>query len=307
MSHSAAEDGPHALDDLGDLARALEGMTTRWMTGGAAAPHAPPAWRAALQALDGGDGGGASAPGAARGAAREAAQELAALALAAQASAVALRRTPPRAPAKRPVLETSPPLPRLASPSPPPPIRARFRAILTGGVRRGGGAPVDLLLRLMAARGYAAHPADWFPPLTFNAAAPGLEIYAPWVAWREGASSSLACKSDGAPEIDAESWDQFAPSDRVAALRALRRRAPEVARVLIEAQMAVEAADHRLRLLETLEAGLTAADAPFLQGVAEVDRSAKVRRLAKRFLARLGAGPEEDADAAELAAFFTRY
>jgi hypothetical protein len=92
------------------------------------------------------------------------------------------------------------------------------------------------------------------------------------------------------PELlDDSNWAQASVSRRVTYLAQRRRDDRDAARALLASCWAQTDADSRFRLLETLHSGLNMADQPFLSGL-EKDRAPRVRALAAKFLARLGAG-----------------
>jgi hypothetical protein len=153
---------------------------------------------------------------------------------------------------------------------------------------------------LTAARGFVAHPLDWMPSAASEVEAP--PVYAPWVDWQVEGSGKPASVPD---DLTAESWDDFYPAARRLALGDIRRSDPARARALLEARAGAEPAETRLALIELLRVNLSVDDAPYLRGLAG-DRSAKVKQLAARLLARIGqaaADGETAADATELAGF----
>lgn len=95
-------------------------------------------------------------------------------------------------------------------------------------------------------------------------------------------------------ELDESNWAQATVSRRVAYLEQRRRDDPDAARALVESTWAQEEADARFRLLQVLQTRLSTSDQPFLSTL-EKDRAPRVRTLAARFLARLGAGGENPA------------
>ena len=97
------------------------------------------------------------------------------------------------------------------------------------------------------------------------------------------------------PELlDESNWAQATPSRRVAYLEQRRHDDAGAARALVESTWAQEDADARFRLLQAFQTGLSVADEPFLSTL-EKDRAPRVRALATKFLARLGAGKENPA------------
>jgi hypothetical protein len=253
---------------------ALASIRDCWIAGGSAIGLAPHAWKPAIVAAE----------------AAEAERRL--LAIAGQALRVALRPAAPKGLTARPALQ------HLALPFLPDPLRPLFRAAMDQT------AP-DLryaqnLLSLVAARGYAAHPADWFP-LAPNMAAPA--IYGPWLDWTMG----LRTGSDqSGHDLSPETWDEFVASERIHLLTTMRRTDPDEARAIIETKAPSVPAEQRLSLVEVLSEGLHAGDVPFLETLA-TDRSGKVRELADQLLARLeGSTSATDELRGSVAEFFTQ-
>lgn len=232
-----------------------------WVAGRAAADLTPTAWREAV-----GHGDGA---------------EAALVALTGQALQVLWRPVPPP-------LTPRPLLPRLAAPPPPDAARSRIRRILAARRTDAGGART--LVFFLAARGYAMHPADWLPRANDDWVP---ALYAPWQGW-------VASEPEGASgdAVTLETWDSWPAAARRTLLIALRGSDPAAAREIIAAKAAAEPAERRLRLLEVLEQGLSADDAPVLEAFTR-DRSDRVQALVRMLLARLGrAGDAGGGDAA---------
>lgn len=236
------------------------------MIGGTALDQAPDEW----QALAGQD----SEP------------ELALLAITSQATHLLHRRAPTSdiEPAKR--------LPRLTLPPLSNALRLKFRRL--NDVLKPTNDQMALILRLMATRGFSVHPADWMPSSVDDLP----DVYAPWSDWRE------RTEDDPLEALTSENWDAWMPAERRLALRAMRREDPAQALTLIEQHAPALVAEQRVRVIECLGVGLRAEDAEFLKGL-DSDRSGKVRALAAQFLARLGQISDDDANAGELADFFT--
>jgi Family of unknown function (DUF5691) len=247
---------------MDELETPLTQVRSAWMAGRSAVEHCPPEWRAAAEGPD---------------------AECALVALTGHAAAVLFRPAPP-AP-----LEPRPLLPRLALPSVPEAVRPRLRRVLA---RKELGQLERPLIDLVAARGFAMHPADWLPSRSDDWVP---DLYAPWLDWVRAES-----KAAPASAFDLESYDQYSWTERRAALAALRERDPAAARAIIAAKAASEPAERRVRLVEILEVRLSADDGTFLESLAS-DRSDRVRALASAYLARLGWQTDTDALAAELA------
>ena len=80
----------------------------------------------------------------------------------------------------------------------------------------------------------------------------------------------------------------------MAYLEQRRRTDAEAARALVESTWPQEEAESRFRLLQVFQTGLSMTDQPFLDTL-EKDRAPRVRALAAKFLARLGAGSRNPA------------
>ena len=254
-----------------DILDALGPALTRWTMGAGAAAGAPAAWRAAL-----GDD------------AAEA--ELRLLALSSQFLAVAVVAEPQGA------LRALPDLPALALPSLPATLRPLVQRVMQPGqaqMRR-------YLPHFLAARGWVTHPGDWMPAAHDDDAP---EAYAPWRDWSAAAASGEAVSTRSAAALTVENWDDHWPAERKVALAELRLRDPAAARGVLEAKLAGEGADARLRLLGVMENDLSEGDIAFLEAVAAGDRAPKVKALAASLLARLGRSDAGGEDIAELASF----
>ena len=113
--------------------------------------------------------------------------------------------------------------------------------------------------------------------------------------WTDRQKSEAETQSYFDPELlDESNWAQATPSRRVTYLEQRRRENADTARALLESTWAQEDADVRFRLLQVLQTGLSPDDKPFLSTL-EKDRAPRVRTLAAKFLARLGAGGESPA------------
>ena len=247
-----------------DLGTDLARLKGRWMIGGPALDRAPVDWQDAV--------------------ADDRAPEVALLAIAAQAGQVAFRPRPEAA------LTPARALPTLALPPLPDRLRPAFRRLIEP--IRTDAPVIAVLLRLMASRGWTVHPADWMPGNV-----DGLpSVYAPWADWKDRAEAHEV-------DLTEDNWDDWFPAERRLALADMRRTASADALALLQARLGDMTADHRVRLLDVLEIGLSDGDAGFLESLAD-DRSAKVRALATQYLARLGRSSDEGALAEELAAFF---
>lgn len=113
--------------------------------------------------------------------------------------------------------------------------------------------------------------------------------------WADRQKSDAEIQSYFDPEsLDESNWAHATISRRVAYLEQRRQGGADAARTLLESTWGQESADARFRLLQTLQTGLSATDQPFLSTL-EKDRAPRVRALAAKFLARLGASGESPA------------
>lgn len=252
------------------LLPALAPVLTRWTMGGSAVTVAPEGWRSALG--------------------NEAAEaELRLLALAGHFLGTLTLIEPSGA------VEMRPDIPALAKPPIEPALRPRVRRLLLA-LREN--AQRRALLSLLDRRGWTLHPADWMPGANEDDLP---HVYSPWQDWAAQAEPQGSALEE---EISAENWEQFGPAARRVAFAALRRRDPARASAVLAETISGETPDRRLLLLDIMAAGLSAADAPMLEALAQ-DRAPRVKARAAALLARLGHSDAGSEDAAELAAFFT--
>ncbi|MFF2199180.1 DUF5691 domain-containing protein [Streptomyces sp. NPDC058145] len=210
--------------------------------------------------------------------------------------------------ARRP--EPAPEDPRPALPAAAARRLAALLADRSGGVGGGrrGSSPdlMELLPQWLAAagaHGYAA-PAQTLPALLDAARGrtdlrpAALAFAGPralWLArlnpdWRfalraaPGGGAALPDAGDG--EAVRRLWQEGLFAERVALLGALRAGTPAVARELLEGTWSTERAEDRLMFLDSLRAGLSAEDEPFLEQ-ALGDRSRNVRATAAELLSSL--------------------
>ncbi|MEU1704549.1 DUF5691 domain-containing protein [Streptomyces sp. NPDC005706] len=205
------------------------------------------------------------------------------------------------------------PAPEDLRPALPAAAARRLAALLAdrsggaGGGRRGSSPDLmELLPQWLAAagaHGYAA-PAQALPALLDAARGrtdlrpAALAFAGPralWLArfnpdWRfalraaPGGGTALPDAGDG--EAVRRLWQEGLFAERVALLGALRAGTPAVARELLEGTWPTERAEDRLMFLDSLRAGLSAEDEPFLER-ALGDRSRNVRATAAELLSSL--------------------
>jgi hypothetical protein len=246
-----------------DLEPFLTRARSAWMAGRSALEYCPAEWRGAVEGAD---------------------AECVLAALTGHATAVLFR------PAPATPLDPRPLLPRLALPTLPEHVRLRLRRVMAA--QKAGASFERALIDLVAARGFAVHPADWMPSPRDDWAP---DVYAPWLDW-------VRAETTPTPEsaFGLETYDRWPWAERRVALAALRERDPAAARAIVAAKAPAEPAERRLKLVEILEANLSQEDCEFLDSLAG-DRSDRVQALARAFLARLGRQADTGALAAELA------
>jgi hypothetical protein len=181
-----------------------------------------------------------------------------------------------------------------------PEVARRLLLRLAKGIDKGqAGAVVRTAVRRVMRAGFRLHPFD-LPKLIDQ-----IKGDARCFGLAERAYLSLADPT-GKPDapsllhadVTIENWTEFPRAHRVAFLRQQRRRDPVAARVLLESVFKSEPAAVRGELLAALDAGLSAADLPFLESLS-ADRSESVRNVALRLS---GSVPGTPAFAARLAA-----
>ncbi|MGY4916645.1 DUF5691 domain-containing protein [Streptomyces sp. 900116325] len=202
-----------------------------------------------------------------------------------------------------------------ADPRPPLPPAARRRlaqlladrSAPSGGGGRRGTAPdlTELIPQWLAAadrRGFRA-PASLLPPLLDAARArtdlrpQALAFAGPRGLWLAGLNpewkfalrgSSGSSLLPDATDADAvhRLWEEGLFAERVALLGAVRAHDPGGALALLTSTWPTERAEDRLMFLDSLRAGLSAADEPFLEQALS-DRSRNVRATAAELLSAL--------------------
>ncbi|MGY4900813.1 DUF5691 domain-containing protein [Streptomyces sp. 900116325] len=202
-----------------------------------------------------------------------------------------------------------------ADPRPPLPPAARRRlaqlladrSAPSGGGGRRGTAPdlTELIPQWLAAadrRGFRA-PASLLPPLLDAARArtdlrpQALAFAGPRGLWLAGLNPEWKFALRGSsgssllPDVtDADAvhrlWDEGLFAERVALLGAVRAHDPGGALALLTSTWPTERAEDRLMFLDSLRAGLSAADEPFLEQALS-DRSRNVRATAAELLSAL--------------------
>lgn len=105
--------------------------------------------------------------------------------------------------------------------------------------------------------------------------------------------------------LDETNWMLATPARKANFIAELRLTDADKARTLVEAQLPLEKADVRLRLIDALGAGLSSADRPLLESLAG-DRAPTVKRAVTRLLARLPGTGAAEAQIGELLSRITK-
>jgi hypothetical protein len=251
----------------------LDPVITRWTMGGQAASLAPASWKDAIGGSDAAEG------------------ELRLLALTGQYLGLCVAPTPSSALA---AIADIPALALRLLPATHAPLARRcLKALKESHEQRD-------LIRLLARRGYAIHPADWMPSRHDDAVP---DAYAPWRDWAEAQAANTNTAQDAHDVLTEANWADWWPAARRNALAQIRAREPAGATALLAAKAAGESAEVRLALIQCLTVGLSDVDAPYLESLS-TDRAPKIKALAASLLARLGRGSGSNDDATELAGFF---
>jgi hypothetical protein len=168
----------------------------------------------------------------------------------------------------------------------PEAVRAPLVRLLSGKGAQGDSVPLAVALALQVRR-LKLHPFD-LPRLDDFVRAHAQRLGTSALAWTERRASEAQRAADTpfVETIDESNWTQGRLAQRAAFIRALRVTAPDRARALVESVMAGEPAAMRQALVSWLVENLSAADAPFLEGLAK-DRAQTVRDAAALLLSRL--------------------
>lgn len=169
-----------------------------------------------------------------------------------------------------------------------PRARRLLRRLVTGK-----GAPVDDAAARAAAQAMARlrlrpHPFD-LPRLGGFVRKFGEVLGPAALAWGQRGEAGAATGGAGyfeADELGPDSWTLATPARKAGYIAVQRATDPAGARALVEAQLPVERADVRVRLIEALAIGLGPDDRRLLESL-EGDRAPRVKEAAERLLARL--------------------
>ncbi|MCU0949378.1 MAG: DUF5691 domain-containing protein, partial [Porphyrobacter sp.] len=180
----------------------------------------------------------------------------------------------------------------------PEDLRPLIVQLVTGKGNPPDDAAAQAVAQSLDRHGYRLHPFD-IPRLALFARKHGdLLGIAPTKAEDETAEGGWAAWET----LDEANWMLATPARKANFIADLRLTDAAMARALVEAQLPLEKADVRLRLIDALGAGLSSEDRPFLESLAG-DRAPTVKRAVIRLLARL---PGTGAAAAQIAELLSR-
>lgn len=171
-------------------------------------------------------------------------------------------------------------------------LRTLILRLVTGKGNPGDDAAAFALAHALAGSGLRPHPFD-IPRLQAF-----LRKHSEILgcgAGQEADSANQTADWSAWETLDASTWPLATPARKAAFIAELRAGDPAEARSLVEAQLPLEKADVRLRLIEALATGLSDSDRPFLESLAG-DRAPSVKQAVTRLLARLpgtGAAAEQ--------------
>ncbi len=189
------------------------------------------------------------------------------------------------------------------------------RPIVPGDVRpsilrlvTGKGNPPDdpaavALAQGLGRHGFRLHPFDI--PRLAGFVRKHAEMLGIALADTEGEPTAAASAWALWETLDENNWMLATPARKASFIADLRLSDPAKARALVAAQLPLEKAEVRLRLIDALGAGLSSEDRPLLESFA-ADRAPTVKRAVTRLLARLPGTGAADAQIAELLSRITQ-
>ncbi len=142
------------------------------------------------------------------------------------------------------------------------------------------GFSIKQLLNLLTNRGFCAHPSDWLPNKNDDVPTE----YWPWSLWV--ANQTQAHLASEIEALSCDNWPHYLPAQRVSMLTNMRLEKPQHALAIIEQCIGDEAAEKRVKIVETLAINLSEHDKPFLESMLQ-NRSQKVVAVAQKLLSRL--------------------
>ncbi|MEQ1669316.1 MAG: DUF5691 domain-containing protein [Hyphomicrobium sp.] len=234
----------------------------------------------------------------------ERAPALALLALAGQRQ----RFVPPLLPALDPVSETARRMHDDTRPVMPPVARRAMLRLAASVEKEHAGSVLAIAVRRAGEAGCRLHPFD-LPGLArhikTDAANPGLAERAYLSLVDTGSEEDEASQGPIFDRITPANWTTFPRGDRRTFVAGMRRTDAAGARALVESVWKTEQAPMRVALIESLAAGLSLDDKPFLERAA-TDRADSVKQKASQLLSSMPATEGFEARLAEAARCFTR-
>lgn len=174
----------------------------------------------------------------------------------------------------------------------PKDLRSSILRLVTGKGNPPDDTAASALARALDRSGLRLHPFD----------VPRLKAFVGKNAETLGLPGDEAARQEddgenawaGWETLDASNWMLATPARKAAYIAELRASDAATARELVAAQLPLEKADVRLRLVDALATGLGPDDRPFLESLAG-DRAPTVKQAVTRLLARLpGTGAAEE-------------
>ncbi len=173
------------------------------------------------------------------------------------------------------------------------PLRQSFRNLLT---KAKADKKNDMLIGIdavLAEKAINLHPYDLSLVVSTRQFVRSEGALGHWVRQQTGQTLSATTSYSNSlidSDMNEDNWTDYGSTTRAAYISTMRESEPEKARILIENVWGGEAADVRLKLIETLETGLSLADKDFLNTRTK-DRSGKVKAVLNRLLTML---PDEE-------------
>ena len=182
-------------------------------------------------------------------------------------------------------------------------VRPMILTLVSGKGNAPDDAAAFALAQGMERRGVRLHPFD--VPRLGAFVRKHAELLGVILADGEGEAGAAASGWNLWETLDETNWMLATPARKANFIADLRLTDPAKARALVEAQLPLEKAEVRLRLIDALGAGLSSEDRPLLESLA-ADRAPTVKRAVTRLLARLPGTGAAEAQLAELLSRITQ-
>ncbi len=182
-------------------------------------------------------------------------------------------------------------------------VRPMILTLVSGKGNAPDDAAAFALAQSMERRGVRLHPFD--VPRLAGFVRKHAELLGIALAEEKAEASTAASGWAMWESLDETNWMLATPARKANFIADLRLIEPAKARTLVEAQLPLEKAEVRLRLIDALGAGLSIADLPLLKSLAG-DRAPTVKRAVTRLLARLPGTGAAEALIAELLSRITQ-